>query len=183
MEGGRALADILLGRVNPGAKLPCTFPRRAEDLPEFDRLGTSALYDLWHGYRKLARDGARAAFPFGFGLSYTTFDWSGFEAKREGDVIRATVNVKNTGRIAGKEVVQLYAGTPNSRVERAPRELKAFARVRVEPGAVATASLEIPVSELAYYDETRGWTVEPGRYVFVAARHAEDPGLEQILTI
>jgi beta-glucosidase len=183
MEGGRALADILLGRVNPGAKLPCTFPRRAEDLPAFDRLGTSAPYDLWHGYRKLARDGARAAFPFGFGLSYTTFEWSGFEAKREGDVIRATLKVKNTGRVAGEEVAQLYVSALRSRVERAPRELKGFARIRVEPGAVATVSLEIPVAELAYYDEAEGWTVEPGEYAFIAARDAEDPGFEQTVTI
>jgi beta-glucosidase len=183
MEGGRALARILTGRVNPGGRLPCTFPRRAEDLPAFDRTAVSASYDLWHGYRMLAREGVSAAFPFGFGMSYTTFVWSGLEVRREGDAIRAKVTVANCGAVAGDEVVQLYARALDSQIERAPRELKAFTRVRLEPGASATATLELPVSELAYYDEARGWTVEPGRYAFVAARHAEDAGLEQVVRI
>jgi beta-glucosidase len=183
MEGGRALARILDGRVNPGAKLPCTFPRLAQDLPAFDRHAVSANYDLWHGYRKLARDGAAAAFPFGFGLSYTTFAWSGFQAMLAGAVIRAQVAVTNTGPVAGEEVVQLYVSARESRVERAPRELKAFSRIRLEPGSTVLVELEVPVSELAYYDGPRGWTLEPGRYSLIAARHAEDAGLEQVLTI
>jgi beta-glucosidase len=183
MEGGRALARILSGRVNPSGRLPCTFPRRSEDLPAFDRDAASAEYDLWHGYRKLARDGASAAFPFGFGLSYTTFAWSGLEARREGGLIRASLTVANTGRAAGEEVVQLYARALDSRIQRPPRELKAFARVHLAPGAGSTVALEIPVSELAYYDIARGWIVEPGRYALAAARHAEDPGLEQIVMI
>lgn len=184
MEGGRALASVLLGRVNPSGRLPCTFPRRAEDLPAFDRDATHVRYDLWHGYRKLERDGNTAAFPFGFGLSYTTFRYAALNAKRDGDVLRATVTVENTGRVAGDEVVQLYVRALDSRVERARRELKAFTRVRVEPGASATATLEVPIADLAYYDERRGWVVEPGRYVLMAARHAEDAGaLEQTVTI
>ena len=178
MEGGRALASILLGSVNPGGRLPCVFPRRAEDLPAFDRDATSAVYDLWHGYRKLARDGAAAAFPFGFGLSYTTFEYQGMTMEKDrlraGETVRATVTVKNTGKIAGDEVVQLYVSAVASRVERAPRELKAFARVHIEPGATATVKLEVPVAELAYYDTAAGWVVEPGRYHVIAARHAED---------
>src|SRR5690242_8039869 len=85
MEGGHALADVLLGRVGPSGKLPCTFPRRAEDLPFFDRGARAITYDLWHGYRKLERDGADAAFPFGFGLSYTTFRLGGLHIERTGD--------------------------------------------------------------------------------------------------
>ena len=72
MEGGHALADVLLGRVNPSGRLPCAFPARAEDLPFFDRDATAITYDRWHGYRKLEREGVAAAFPFGFGLSYTS---------------------------------------------------------------------------------------------------------------
>jgi beta-glucosidase len=184
MEGGRALAGILLGRVNPSGRLPCTFARRAEDLPAFDRDATKVRYDLWHGYRKLERDGNAAAFPFGFGLSYTTFRYAGLEAKREGDALRATVTVENTGRIAGDEVVQLYVRALDSKVERARRELKAFARVHVEAGASVPVTLEVPVADLAYYDEKRGWVVEPGRYLLLAARHAEDAGaLEKTVVI
>ena len=188
MEGGRALAGILLGRVNPSGRLPCTFPRRAEDLPAFDRDATAVRYDLWHGYRKLERDGASAAFPFGFGLSYTTFEYAGLTVEHERlgpqDTIRATVTVTNTGGAAGEEVVQLYVRALDSRVERARRELKAFARVSLAPGASRPVVLEVPVSELAYYDEKRGWVVELGRYLLLAGHHAEDAGaLEKVVIV
>ena len=76
MEGGHAFADILLGKVNPSGKLPCVFAARAEDLPHYEMNAKAITYDLWHGYRKLERDGAVPAFPFGFGLSYTTFEFA-----------------------------------------------------------------------------------------------------------
>lgn len=180
MEGGHALADMLLGRVNPGGRLPCTFPRRAEDLPFFDRAATRITYDLWHGYRKLARDGASAAFPFGYGLSYTTWRLSNLRLAREnltaGDTAQATVDVTNTGRVPGDEVVQLYVSVKNSRVERAQRELKAFARITVAPGETRSVSLSVPVKSLAYRD-AKGWVLEPTDGEVVVARHAEDPGL------
>lgn len=181
MEGGHALADVLLGRVNPGGRLPCTFPKRADDLPFFDRDATKITYDLWHGYRKLARDGAEAAFPFGFGLGYTTFEHANLRLAQNrlgaGDTLQATVDVTNTGAVAGDEVVQLYLSARGSRVERAPRELKAFARVSVAPGETRQVSLSVPVANLAYYDAPRGWTVEPIGYEAIVARHAEDVGL------
>ena len=105
MEGGHALADVLTGATNPSGRLPCTFPARAEDLPFFDRNATKITYDLWHGYRKLERDGATPAFPFGFGLSYTTFDYAGLKlARTELDAsgtLEATVEVTNAGAVAG----------------------------------------------------------------------------------
>ena len=105
MEGGHALADVLLGRVNPSGKLPCAFPACAEDLPFFDRNATRIAYDLWHGYRKMERDGAAPAFPFGFGLSYALFDYSGLKlAKAElapSDTLEATVEVTNSGERSG----------------------------------------------------------------------------------
>jgi len=179
MEGGHALADALLGKVNPGGRLPCTFPRHAEDLPFFDRNATKITYDLWHGYRKLARDGAAAAFPFGFGLSYTTWKLADLRLAKTrlaaSDTLEATVEVTNAGAVAGDDVVQLYISAPGSRVGRAPRELKAFARVSLAPGETRRIALSVPVADLAYYDPTRGWTVEPLEYEAVVARHAEDP--------
>jgi len=188
MEGGHALAGMLLGEINPSGRLPCTFPRRTEDLPAFDRNATTACYDLWHGYRKLERDGATAAFPFGFGLSYTTFRYTALAvgAARIGpqDSIRAAVTVANTGDVAGEEVVQLYVRALDSKVERARRELKAFARVHLAAGASETVILQVPAAELAYYDANAGWVVEPGRYLLLAGRHAEDPhALEAVVTI
>ena len=178
MEGGHALADVLLGKVNPGGRLPCTFPRRAKDLPFFDRNATKITYDLWHGYRKLARDGAAAAFPFGFGLSYTTFKHANLRLTKTrlgaSDTLEATVDVTNTGNVAGDEVAQLYVSAPGSRVERAPRELKAFARVMLAPGETRRVALNVPVADLAYYDAARGWTVEALEYEAIIARHAED---------
>ncbi|HVU33944.1 MAG TPA: glycoside hydrolase family 3 C-terminal domain-containing protein [Opitutaceae bacterium] len=179
MEGGHALADVLLGRVNPGGRLPCTFPRQAADLPYFDRNATKITYDLWHGYRKLARDGAAAAFPFGFGLSYTTWQHANLRLNKTkfapSDTIEASVDVTNTGPVVGDDVVQLYVSAIGSRVERAPRELKAFARITVAPGATERVTLRVPVSDLAWYDEHHGWTVERIAYDLIIARHAADP--------
>ena len=178
MEGGHALADVLLGRVNPGGRLPCTFPRGAEDLPFFDRNATQITYDLWHGYRKLARDGVGAAFPFGFGLSYTVWKLANLQLASPvfavDGTLQATVDVTNGGPVAGDEVVQLYVSARGSRVERAVRELKAFARVSLAPGETRRVSLSVPVADLAYYDEARGWVVEPITYEAVIARHAHD---------
>jgi len=180
-EGGHALADVLLGKVNPGGRLPCTFPRRAEDLPHFDKEATKITYDLWHGYRKLARDGAKAAFPFGFGLSYTRFSHANLRlaANQLGraDTVRVRVDVKNTGSIAGDDVVQLYLSVQGSRVERAKRELKAFERVSLAPGETKTVTLAVPVADLAYYDERTGWVVESIDVEATIASDAEAPGL------
>jgi beta-glucosidase len=174
MEGGRALADVLLGAVSPSGKLPCSFPARAEDLPHFDRDATAITYDLWHGYRKLDRDGAAPAFPFGFGLGYTTFALGDLRVAVEDETVRATVAVTNTGEVAAEEVVQAYVETQGSAVERAPRELKAFARVALAPGETREVTLAIPIDDLAYYDPQAGWVVEPLEYALVAARHSRD---------
>ena len=178
MEGGHALADMLLGRVNPGGRLPCTFPKRAGDLPAFDRDATHVTYDLWHGYRKLARDGHEAAFPFGFGLTYTSWRHDNLRLASAtltaADTVQLSVDVTNSGPVAGDDVVQLYIATHHSKVDRAVRELKAFTRITVAPGETRTVSLSVPVSELAYYDEPNGWVVEPIEYEALIAQHAED---------
>ena len=179
-EGGHALAEVITGKVNPSGRLPCTFPARVEDLPFFDRNATKITYDLWHGYRKLERDGAAPAFPFGFGLSYTTFDYSGLTLVRSElnarEALEATVEVTNAGAVAGEEVVQLYVGTEGSKVERARKELKAFARVALEPGETRTVRLSVPAADLAYFNAaTSGWVVEPIAYAAIVGRHALDP--------
>jgi beta-glucosidase len=178
MEGGRALADLVLGKANFSGRLPCTFPARAEDLPYFDRNATEITYDLWHGYRKLDRDGAQAAFPFGFGLSYTTFELSKLHLDQpevmEDGVLEASVTVTNAGNVAGDAVVQFYIAVPGSNIERAPKELKAFQRVSLEPGQEKTIQLSLPASTMAYYDPQNGWTVEPTAYTLIAAQNAQD---------
>jgi len=179
MEGGHALADMLLGRVNPSGKLPCVFPKRAEDLPFFDREATAITYDLWHGYRKLERDGVAPAFPFGFGLSYTSFAYHGLQLERAeispSDTLRAMVTVTNTGDRAGDEVVQLYVAAHGSQVERAPKDLKAFSRISLAPGESRVVELEVPAASLVYYDEARGWIIEAIEYEVIVGSHSLDP--------
>jgi beta-glucosidase len=178
MEGGRAFADILTGKVNPSGHLPCVFAARAEDLPSYDMNATAITYDLWHGYRKLERDGAAPAFPFGFGLSYTQFQYTDLklESARLGtaDPLTATVSVTNCGGMAGDTVVQAYVSVNNSKVERALKELKAFQRVALQPGETKTVRLQVRSKDLAYYDPQQGWTVEPGSYTLIVGQHSLD---------
>ena len=179
-EGGHAFADVITGKVSPSGKLPCAFPARAGDLPFFDRDATKITYDLWHGYRKLERDGAAPAFPFGFGLGYTTFEYAGLKLARDelraSDALEATVQVTNAGAVPGEEVVQLYVAAQGSRVERAPKELKAFARVALASGETRTVRLSVPASDLAFFDAaTSEWVVEPIHYAAIVGRHAADP--------
>ncbi len=178
MEGGHAFADILLGKVNPSGKLPCVFAARPEDLPYYDMNAKAITYDLWHGYRKLERDGVAPAFPFGFGLSYTTFEFANLRLAETSvaaqDTLNCTLDVTNRGEVAGATVVQCYAAKPGSRVERAAKELKAFRRIELQPGETAAVTVAIPVEDLAYYDPQDGWTVEQGAYRLIVGQHSLD---------
>jgi beta-glucosidase len=178
MEGGHALASVLVGEVNPSGKLPCTIPRRPEDLPLFDKQATKITYDLWHGYRKLERDGNKPAFPFGYGLSYTTFSIADLRLAsnkvRADETLVVTAVVTNTGKLDGEEVVQLYVGARSSKVPRALRELKAFAKLALAPGESRLVRLAVAASDLAYFDASKGWVVEPGTYEVIAGRHSLD---------
>jgi len=150
-------------------------PTDAAHLPCFDKDATSIIYDLWHGYRKLDRDGHTPAFSCGFGLSYTTFAYRGFTATREGSVLKLKLSVANIGARDGDDVVQIYARVLNSQVERAERELKAFARVSVPAGTSTDVSIDLPIERLAYFDEERDeFVVEPIVYELAAARHSHD---------
>jgi beta-glucosidase len=179
MEGGHALADILLGRVNPSGKLPFVIPQRAEDLPFFDKNATEIAYDLWHGYRKLERDGNTPAFPFGFGLSYTRYRYANLKLAQNqlgpSETLKMSLDVSNIGAYAGEEVVQLYVSPIGSAVERAPKELKAFTRIALQPGETKTVQLSVPIPRLAYYDEARAdFVVEPLEYELFVGAHSLD---------
>ena len=179
MEGGHALADILLGKVNPSGKLPFAIPKHADHLPFFDRDATSIEYDLWHGYRKLARDGHTPAFPFGFGLSYTQYEYANLELAEEqldpSGTLQVSLDITNSGPQAGDEIVQLYISAVDSSVERAPLELKAFTRISLQPGETRRVHLDVPVSQLAYYDETIAeFVVELLEYQVSVGAHSED---------
>lgn len=163
--GGYAIADLLFGEANPSGKLPITFPASLEQLPPFDNESLEVTYQYFHGYRYVDRNDSTPEFPFGFGLSYTSFAIERLRASQiqagAGDVVRFSVDVKNTGTRAGAEVVQLYVNYPGSVVPRAERELMGFARVFLEPGETQTVEIPLAVNRLAYYDVTQGaWVLE-----------------------
>ncbi|HPY67593.1 MAG TPA: glycoside hydrolase family 3 C-terminal domain-containing protein, partial [Bacteroidales bacterium] len=165
MEGGTAIARILFGDVNPGGKLPFTVAKDESDYPYFDRLATEVVYDRYHGYIRMDHKGKEAAFPFGFGLSYTQFTHDSIDVVTEGDNIIASVNVKNSGSRRGEQVVQLYIGFDNSAIEREHKLLKGFERVSLEPGESKRIAITCPYDKIRYYDtETGTWQLEKMEY-------------------
>ena len=179
MEGGHAFADLLTGKANPSGKLPFVVPRHESHLPSFDSAATSVCYDMWHGYRYLERDEREAAYPFGFGLSYTSYRYRDLQIEqpvlRPGDTLKVSLQVDNAGAVAGDEIVQLYVSVLASAVERAPRELKAFARVSLAAGEGKRVALAVPLRKLAYFDEKQDdFVVECANYRVTAARYCGD---------
>ena len=179
--GGSATADVLYGAVNPSGKLTETIPLRLEDNPSYGnfpgelghvRYGEGILVGYrWYDAKKL-----EVAFPFGHGLSYTTFGYGDATASltASGDVV-VTVPVTNTGSVAGREVVQVYTSLADSVVQRAPRELKGFAVVALEPDETTTVEVSLRRSELAYWDvRVDGWVVEGGEYVVEVGASSRD---------
>jgi beta-glucosidase len=181
MEGGHALADVLLGTVNPSGKLPFSIAEHEADYPFFDLNATSIEYDLWHGYTKLERDGKKAAYPFGFGLSYTSYEYKNLMLEKTPDCLKISLEVHNTGIYDGDEIVQIYVAALDSKVERATKELKAFARVFVLAGQAKLVELEVLRQDLRYFDETlNDFVFENLEYEIFAARHSADlTGLRQ----
>jgi beta-glucosidase len=179
-RGGEALADVVFGRVSPSGRLPFAIPTSADHWPDFEPRAPQVRYDLWHGYRRLQRDGHPAAFPFGFGLSYTALRLSDAvaEARADTQTVSVAVSVHNDGAMASAAVVQVYAEPPGVVVERPRRTLVGFGRVSVEPGGCRRLSLAIPLRRLAYFDEasSRFW-LEAGSHRLRVAQHSEDAGL------
>jgi len=173
MEGGNAIADILFGEVNPSGKLPINFPKSAEQIFKFDNKAKTVKYDRWHGYRYFDRYNLEPEFPFGFGLSYTQYQYKNLrldkkEIGKSGKIL-AKVDVINSGKMSGEEIVQLYVGYNGSQADRPVKELKAFKKIQLAPGEAKTVELEINAQDLAYYNESRArWDIEEIPYtVFV----------------
>jgi beta-glucosidase len=168
-QGGAAIARLLLGRANPGAKLPFTVPKDAAQLPPFDDKSASVEYGYYHGYTLADKKGWEPRYPFGYGLSYTTWSYTNLaldaSVAEEDATVTASVDVTNTGSRAGDEIVQLYVGFPGSKVDRPVKLLRGFERVSLEPGETKRVSLPVRVKDLAYYDAgAKAWTVERLEY-------------------
>lgn len=186
--GGTAIADVLFGDVVPSGKLPMSFPVAESDLPPFDNVGLTVPYGYFHGYRWLDRAGTAPLFPFGFGLSYTTFAYANLAISSptlaEYGRVRVTADVTNTGAVTGDEVVQLYVGYQGSAVDRAVNDLKGFTRVRLAPGDTKTVVLDLRAADLAYWDTTtNGWALEPITYLVRVGSSSRDLPLEGAVTV
>ena len=185
-ENGNALADVLLGKINPSGKLPFTFPAQLKDSPAHalnaypgENLTVDYKEGILVGYRWFDTKKIEPLYCFGYGLSYTNYQYSGLQTAKktykQGENIIATIKVKNTGKMGGKETVQLYVSKSGSAVERPEKELKAFKKVMIAAGATADVSLSVPVKDLAYYDVKTGkWVVEPGKYKILAGASSRD---------
>ena len=186
-EAGNAIADVLFGDAEPGGRLPQSFPKQLADNSSIT--GDPRTYPgkdghvvyaegLAVGYRHHDSHAIKPLFPFGFGLSYTQFEWSAPRASTLDmgpDGVSVSIEVTNTGDRAGAELVQLYVQPKSSRLPRPVKELKAFAKLQIAAGATSTATLPIGLRDLAYFDpEARAWIAEAGDYELVIAANAED---------
>jgi beta-glucosidase len=169
MEGGTALARLLFGDVAPSGKLPFTVARHAADYPFFDKAAASITYDLYHGYALLERDGKTPRYAFGHGLSYTTFAYRALQVRATPSALEVAVSVTNTGTVAATEVVQLYVGFPDSRVDRQKKLLKGFQRVPLQPGETKTIHISISKQDLRWRDpRSHTWVFDAGAYTVFA---------------
>jgi beta-glucosidase len=183
-ETGNAIADVLFGDVPASGKLPQTFPLRLEDNPAFINYpGENGRVrygeGIFVGYRYYEKKDVAPLFPFGFGLSYTTFAYGDLRLSAPSispdDTLEASVDVTNTGDRAGQEVVQLYVRDPQSRVARPHKELKGFAKLDLAPGETKTATFTLDRRSLAYWDDLRhAWVAEAGAFEALAGSSSAD---------
>ena len=207
MEGGNSVADILTGKVNPSGKLTMTWPIAATDHPstrnypgtmdeysfETGRLNKLPGYDytnhdegIYVGYRHFDTKGAVVAYPFGFGLSYTTFSFNNLKIKQiKNESVELQVTVKNTGSVSGKEVAQVYLRAPKGTLEKPMQELKGFAKSReLKPGESQTLTISIPIRLLASFDEAGSrWWLEAGDYTFAVGNSSRNIALSTTLRL
>ncbi len=175
-EGGAAVADVLYGEINPGGKLPITFPRHVGQLPIFYNHKPSGMKS--HMYRDYVSEKATPLYPFGHGLSYTTFEYRELSIERRqatrGETVDISLIVTNTGDVCGDEVVQLYIRDEYASVPRPMKELKGYARLKLEPGASKNVTFRLPVNQLAFYDIELNLVLEPGRIFVMVGSSSDD---------
>lgn len=190
-EQGNCLADVLLGAVNPSGKLPITFPKRIEDNPSYDNY--PGEHDVVHygegiyaGYRYYDHRKIEPLFPFGAGLSYTTFEYGNIRLSKDelaGDgQIEVAVDITNTGSRDGKEIVQFYVSQTNPRLGRPPRELKGWDKVFVRAGETVTARAVLDKVSVSYWDDSvNKWVIEGGaEFRVIAAKDSRDDSVEAV---
>ncbi|MFH0841205.1 MAG: glycoside hydrolase family 3 C-terminal domain-containing protein [Bacteroidota bacterium] len=211
-EGGNSVADILCGKVNPSGKLPMTFPVTLADHASTENFPTDGrpmklgftggkekpeaeqehnvdytIYEegIYVGYRHFDKKGLDVSYPFGYGLSFTQFVYDKMDVEVTGDTININVTVNNSGNIPGKEIVQIYVSKPDTQIDRPVQELKAFAKTPLlGTGEAITLTMQIPVSELSYWNEVKSeWTLETGAYTINAASSSREIRLSEEISL
>jgi beta-glucosidase len=211
-EGGTAIAQVLFGKHDPEGKLPVTFDRAWEDNPSYQwyypekgadtelpvnepghppvniTIGHVKYGDkLMVGYRYWTTTGKHPLFPFGFGLSYTSFSFANLQvpaSAASGSTVPVTFDVTNTGAVAGAEVAELYVSDPSAKVDRPERELKGFEKVRLNPGQMKHVTLNLDARAFSYWDESaHKWTIDPGKFVIRVGDSSENTPLSAALTL
>jgi beta-glucosidase len=185
-SAGNAIADVLFGKVNPSGKLPFTFYKDLSQTPQKTRIeypgdSVNVRYDegIYVGYRYIDKQNLKPLFPFGYGLSYTTFSYGKLQADKNtmtaDGKITFSMKVKNTGRRAGAEVIQLYIHDSKSSLPRPEKELKGFQKVYLNPGEEKSVSITIDKDALSYYDDrSHQWVAEPGEFVALAGTSSQN---------
>ena len=185
-QAGNSIADVLFGDVNPSGKLPFTFPAKLSDSPAHQPGKTfpnpsKSVYEegIFVGYRWFENQDIKPLFAFGHGLSYTTFEYGELKADAtsltEKGTLKLSIPVKNTGKVAGSEVVQLYITDVESSLPRPEKELKGFCKLHLNPGESGVATFEINAEHLSYYDDTKSaWVAEKGVFKALAAAASDD---------
>ncbi|MFZ1786535.1 MAG: glycoside hydrolase family 3 C-terminal domain-containing protein [Ferruginibacter sp.] len=192
MEGGRALARIIFGDVNPSGKLPMTFPKKLEDHPSqamgefpYDTSGLAVHYydDIYVGYRYYDTWKVVPEFAFGHGLSYTNFEYSNLNILNENAKVTISFTIKNTGKLAGAEIAQVYVKPYQSVLPRPEKELKEFDKVYLEPGAFKTVTLQLTNDDFSYFDDLKNtWVMDPGKYGILVGASSRDIKLSGMLS-
>jgi beta-glucosidase len=183
-ENGNAVTNVLLGVVNPSGKLPVTFPKRLEDNPAFINVSYPGCREvnygegIFVGYRFYDKKAIEPLFPFGYGLSYTTFAYGKAKAPKKvkaGQPLEVSVTVMNTGKVAGKEIVQLYVADLKASLPRPPKELKGFVKIELQPGESQMVTFTLDQRALSFYDPyKKQWVAEPGEFELLIGASSRD---------
>jgi beta-glucosidase len=192
-EGGNAIANIVTGKVNPSGKLPVTFPEKWEDSPAYgsypgERQHAEYTEGIFVGYRGYDKNSVEPQFPFGYGLSYTTFEYSDINLSAEkmspDSELTVSVVVTNTGDVDGDEIVQLYVSDLKASVEREVKALKGFERVKLKAGESKTVTFTIDKVDLSFYDvDSKSWIAEKGKFEVLIGASSRDIRLRKTFTL
>ena len=190
MEGGNALAEVLLGKTNPSGKLAETFPKHYEDCVtakngEFAKEGRVEYKEgIYVGYRYFEKENIKPAFCFGHGLSYTEFAYKDLQVLVTGRTAQVTLTIENIGNVAGAEVVQVYVSDMQASVDRPLKELKGFDKVFLQPGESKAVTVTLSERDFAFYNaEQKAFTVEAGAFEILVGASAEDIRLKKIIEV